>query len=168
MRQRVFVSALLLGGLFQLSAPSALAQTRADCLTCHSDSTLSKEGPGNKTISLFADESILNKSMHAKLECVACHVGFKPDDLPHKAQIEPVACQRCHTEIGQQYQKSTHGQLKAKHDNNAPTCQLCHGTHGVLGKRDPKSASFPTHIPTLCAQCHRLSLIHISEPTRLG
>jgi cytochrome b subunit of formate dehydrogenase/uncharacterized protein with PIN domain len=155
MRQRVFVFALLLGGLFQLSAPSVLAQTRADCLTCHSDSTLSKEGPGNKTISLFADESILNKSMHAKLECVACHVGFKPDDLPHKAQIEPVACQRCHAEIGQQYQKSTHGQLEAKHDNNAPTCTLCHGTHGVLGKRDPKSASFPTHVPTLCAQCHR-------------
>src|SRR5665647_261256 len=96
MRQRVVVFALFLGGLFQLSAPSALAQTRADCLTCHSDSTLTKEGPGKKTISLFTDEAILNKSTHAKLACVACHVGFKPDDLPHKATIEPVACLRCH------------------------------------------------------------------------
>ena len=34
-------------------------------------------------------------------------------------------------------------------------CNECHGTHGVLGKRDPASPTFPTNIPTLCARCHR-------------
>ena len=85
MRSRALFVAVFLGGLFQLGASSALAQTRADCLTCHSDSTLTKEGPGKKVISLFVNESILNKSTHAKLACVACHAGFNPDDLPHKA-----------------------------------------------------------------------------------
>src|SRR5450759_1786445 len=91
MNARVLVSVLVLGGLFQLGAPSALAQTRADCLACHSDSTLTKEGPGKKPVSLFVTEAVLNKSTHAKLACVACHTGFNPDDLPHKAKIEPVA-----------------------------------------------------------------------------
>ena len=96
MRQRILGVVFLLAGILSLRTQSALAQTREDCLTCHSDKDLTKEGPGKKTISLYADESILNKSTHAKLACVACHVGFNPDDLPHKAKIEPVSCQRCH------------------------------------------------------------------------
>jgi 5-methylcytosine-specific restriction endonuclease McrA len=48
-----------------------------------------------------------------------------------------------------------HGQLMVKNDLNAPTCKECHGTHGVLGKLDPKSATFPTNVPILCARCHR-------------
>lgn len=66
MSVRVLVVAVLFAGLSQLGAPSALAQTREDCLACHSDSTLTKEGAGKKPISLFADEAVLNRSTHAK------------------------------------------------------------------------------------------------------
>jgi hypothetical protein len=48
-----------------------------------------------------------------------------------------------------------HGQLMVKNDLNAPTCKECHGMHDVLGKLDPKSATFPTNVPILCARCHR-------------
>ncbi len=48
-----------------------------------------------------------------------------------------------------------HGQLLAKGDSNAPTCKDCHGTHGILGKREVESSTFPTNVPELCARCHR-------------
>src|SRR5450759_2754540 len=136
MRQRIFVFALLLGGLFQLSAPPALAQTSADCLTCHSDSTLSKEGPGKTTISLLTDEAVLNKSTHAKLACVACHAGFNPDDLPHKARIQPVACQRCHADAASKH--PFHRELAtaiSSHQEPSVSCTDCHGTHDIDSPR---------------------------------
>lgn len=50
---------------------------------------------------------------------------------------------------------STHGKLIAANDPNGPKCIDCHGTHGVLGKHDPQSSTFPLNIPALCAKCHR-------------
>jgi hypothetical protein len=69
--------------------------------------------------------------------------------------VKKVDCSTCHAEVGQQYQKSTHGQLVMNNDPNGPTCVECHGTHAVKGKVDPNSATFPTRIPDLCARCHR-------------
>ena len=161
MRQRVVVSALFLGGLFQLSAPSALAQTRADCLTCHSDSTLTKEGPGKKTISLFTDEAILNKSTHAKLACVACHVGFNPDDLPHKATIEPVACLRCHAAAVSKHPFHRElAQAISSHQQPSVACTDCHGTHEVDSPRTAGSKFSAGHLTASCGSCHEREAEH--------
>ena len=40
-------------------------------------------------------------------------------------------------------------------DPNAPTCKECHGTHGIEGKLQSSSPTFPTNVPKLCARCHR-------------
>ena len=64
-------------------------------------------------------------------------------------------CTACHEAIGQEYARSTHGQMHAKGDLNAPFCKDCHGTHHVLGKRNPESYTFSTNVPDLCAKCHR-------------
>jgi thiosulfate reductase cytochrome b subunit len=48
-----------------------------------------------------------------------------------------------------------HGQLADRGDANAPHCEDCHGTHTIRGRRDSKSPTFPTNVPTLCASCHR-------------
>ena len=71
------------------------AQTVDDCLACHSDSTLTMEKKG-KIISLFANYAPLKKSPHAKLVCIACHVGFDASNVPHKEKIDPVNCLNCH------------------------------------------------------------------------
>jgi cytochrome b subunit of formate dehydrogenase len=124
-----------------------------DCLRCHERRDIKASRDGR---SLYVDSLTLSGSMHVKQACSQCHTGVTPSRIrPCETLTQKVNCASCHAEIGTQYQKSTHGQLEAKHDNNAPTCKQCHGTHGVLGKRDPKSASFPTRVPTLCAQCHR-------------
>jgi len=124
-----------------------------DCLRCHERRDIKASRDGR---SLYVDSLTLSGSMHVKQACSQCHIGVTPSRMrPCETLTQKVNCASCHAEIGTQYQKSTHGQLEAKRDANAPTCKQCHGTHLVLGKRDPKSASFPTRVPTLCAQCHR-------------
>jgi len=124
-----------------------------DCLRCHARSDI-KASKGGRSLRVHADS--LAGSMHVKIACSQCHTGVTPShERPCETITQKVNCASCHAEVGTQYQLSTHGQLEAKNDPNGPSCKQCHGTHGVLGKLNPQSPIFPTHIPTLCARCHR-------------
>jgi uncharacterized protein with PIN domain len=125
----------------------------ADCMRCHSNEKLKASKDGR---SLFVRADEVAASRHVKTACSQCHSQVNASRVrPCETITQKVDCAACHAEIGQQYQRSTHGQLLAKNDANAPTCKECHGTHGVLGKANPQSATFATNIPTLCARCHR-------------
>ena len=123
-----------------------------DCLRCHAKEDLkSKDGR-----SMFVNVNELETSKHKSIACSQCHAEVNPAHLrPCDSIKNKVDCSSCHAEIGEQYRSSTHGQLFAKHDPNAPTCFECHGTHGILGRKDARSPIFPTNIPSLCAKCHR-------------
>ncbi len=124
-----------------------------DCMRCHEDPALKAKSDGR---SLYIRAADLTGSRHAKTSCSQCHSGVTASRLRSCETItQKVDCASCHAEIGQQYQKSMHGELIAKKDPNAPTCKECHSTHDVLGKADPNSATFPTNVPRLCARCHR-------------
>src|ERR1035437_3435523 len=79
------------------------AQTNDDCLTCHSDNkfTMTKNG---KEISIYVDSKILGGSAHKNLSCIACHVGFNPDEVPHKENIKPIDCKSCHKDAPLKHQ----------------------------------------------------------------
>lgn len=123
-----------------------------DCLGCHENENLkAKDGR-----SLFVKTDDLIPSAHNKTACSQCHIGVTPSKLRPCETIKlKVDCGSCHTDVMTEFKKSLHGQLLAKKDPNAPTCNLCHGTHGIRAKKDSKSVIFPTNIPKLCAQCHR-------------
>ena len=124
----------------------------ADCLRCHSNEHL-KASDGR---AMFVRLSEVAGSRHAKVACSQCHSEVNASRVrPCETITHQVDCASCHAEIGQLYQRSTHGQLLAKDDPNAPTCKECHGTHHVLGKHDPQSFTFATNVPTLCGRCHR-------------
>lgn len=124
----------------------------ADCMRCHQDRELkARDGRG-----LFVAAVDVAGSRHAKVACSQCHSEVNASKLrPCETITKDVDCSKCHEEMGQQYQRSKHGQLLAASDPNAPTCKECHGTHKVLGKRDPVSGTFPTNVPQLCGRCHR-------------
>ena len=124
-----------------------------DCLRCHerADIVSSKDGH-----SLAVNPEDLAFSRHSKTSCSQCHVGVNVSRRrPCETIVQKIDCSACHAEVGQQYQKSTHGQLALVKDLNGPTCKECHGTHAVKGKKDPNSVTFATNIPDLCARCHR-------------
>ncbi len=124
-----------------------------DCLRCHSRQNLVSSEDGR---SLYVAQEQLGSSRHVRTACSQCHAGVNVAKVrPCETITMPVDCASCHAEVAQQYAGSTHGQLIARQDPNAPKCTECHGTHAVLGKHQPQSATFATNVPRLCARCHR-------------
>lgn len=124
----------------------------ADCMRCHANENL--KARDGRSLAVHVEE--VASSRHAKVACSQCHSEVNASRVrPCETITTVVDCSKCHEQVGQDYQRSMHGQLFAKKDANAPVCKECHGTHRVLGKHDPQSVTFPTNIPTLCARCHR-------------
>ena len=137
-----------------LQVPPLRAQSRADCLTCHSDSSLVKEKDG-RSISLTVSEVILDKSPHRKLVCVACHTGFDPTTVPHKERITAVHCTTCHEDAGAMHM--FHPQLaRALQTHTEPdvSCKDCHGTHDVVSPKVAGSKFSSKKLPESCGECH--------------
>ncbi|MBI2427878.1 MAG: cytochrome b/b6 domain-containing protein [Ignavibacteriales bacterium] len=159
-------------GLVLLCVGSVTAQDKSECLACHEDQSLTAEKNG-KAHSLFLDDKKFSKSIHNDLQCVSCHEGFDPNNLPHKEKIEPVQCGTCHTAEQEQYAQCMHGERAAAGDPLAPRCYDCHGKHDILAVKDPNSQVRPINIPYVCGKCHqegapvqkarRLSQEHILE-----
>ena len=84
-----------------------MAQTNSDCLDCHNDPEFTMEKRG-KEISLNVNPERFTQSAHGELECIDCHVGFDPDEEPHKAVITPVNCAECHDDVAGDFQHSAH------------------------------------------------------------
>jgi len=124
----------------------------SDCMRCHADDHL-KAGDGR---SMLVRVSEVAGSRHVKVACSQCHSEVNASRVrPCETITHKVDCTACHEAIGQEYARSTHGQLHAQDNPNAPFCKDCHGTHHVLGKRNPESLTFATNVPDLCAKCHR-------------
>ena len=68
---------LLAGAAYAADAPKA-----EDCLACHADKDLKRGKPApGRSPSVFVDADALKASVHAGLECVACH---KTATAPHE------------------------------------------------------------------------------------
>ena len=107
------LGAVLLAGL--LAARGARAQENSDCLSCHSDATLTKKKAG-RTVSLFVDEKRLKGSVHADAPCVGCHSDLSGKELPHDEKHATPTCDACHGDIVEQYAQSLHGKAVKKGD----------------------------------------------------
>lgn len=141
--------------VFLLSSSNLVAQSKEDCLACHSDETLTMEKHG-KQISIAVKEAVLAKSTHKKLVCVACHTGFNPENIPHKEKIEPVNCLQCHKDAPPKH--SFHPQMMQANGKNGPpnlSCKGCHGTHNVESPQNPGAKFSHEKIPSACGQCHQ-------------
>jgi cytochrome b subunit of formate dehydrogenase len=124
----------------------------ADCLACHSDSTLTKEAQG-KQVSLFVDESKFQNSLHGVFTCVDCHSDVKTS--PHETTPAKVSCAQCHGDQQAAYERSFHAKAHKAGDGQAATCVDCHGSpHEIVASSDPKSRVHHTNIPNTCGGCH--------------
>lgn len=136
---------------FLLSVTPVFSQTNDECLACHSDNTLTMEKKG-KTVSLFVDGKHLLSSPHKKFSCTACHSGFDPNNIPHKENITPVQCQKCHTKDIPKH--AFHKTVVDEGADKSAMCKDCHGTHNV---RSPKIEGAKFSSSTLvndCGECH--------------
>jgi len=145
------------------------------CVQCHKDireyphAPLAANNRRDVTLQLnqscrYCHESMFNAtldSVHAKAlasgndeaavctDCHGAHNTQSPHDPPSRsAQM----CERCHSEIYNQYEESIHGSALIGDGNpDVPACIDCHGVHSVQG---PSTEPFRLHSPLICAKCH--------------
>ncbi len=138
-----------------LLAPLVKAQTtNEDCLSCHSDESLTTER-GGKEHSLFVNAALLKQSPHAKLSCVACHTGFDKDNIPHKENITPIKCLTCHNDAPRKHAFHPN-MVRATGTNGTPdiSCKTCHGRHDVVSSEVPGSKFSKGMQTQTCGKCH--------------
>ncbi|MFA6570536.1 MAG: hypothetical protein WCT77_04795 [Bacteroidota bacterium] len=123
------------------------------CKKCH-DNHLLKSSKTDKKLAFNSGE--IAGSVHVKIACSQCHIDINPDHTrPCDNITKKVDCSSCHTEVGDDYKQSFHGILLSRGDQNAPSCEDCHGSHNILKRMDERSTVFPLNIPKLCSRCHQ-------------
>lgn len=108
-----------------------------------------------RQVSIYVDESKLNHSAHKKLVCVACHVGFDPNNVPHKEKIEAVKCWTCHKDA--QTKHTFHPRMiRTNGEQGIPdlSCKECHGKHDIVSPKVPGSKFHSSNIVEACSKCH--------------
>ena len=133
-------------------------EERAGCMKCHAEGGGVKRFPDGQTISTFVDGTELEKSVHGRLACTACHVEFSSERHPDRAFRsksqylirESRGCRSCHTEEDLKL-KPVHEQLFAgEKAGDAIICTHCHGSHGIK----PASHLAPRSEDQRCMVCH--------------
>jgi len=139
--------------LWSSAACDAQKLKDSDCLTCHSDATLTEEVNGT-AVSIAVDPNQLKHSVHGGvLACVDCHTDVK--SLAHDKPPRKVSCAECHSDAQQSYAHSVHAQDGKPGKSAAATCVDCHGSaHAVLASDNAKSPVNRANIPATCGQCH--------------
>jgi len=124
----------------------------ADCLTCHSDPTLTEDVNGS-TVNISVDPEKFKHSVHGSMfKCVDCHTDVR--SLAHETTPQKVSCAQCHADEGQGYAHSIHARA-ASNGKIPASCQDCHGdVHQIVAGDDPKSPVNHSNIPSTCGRCH--------------
>src|SRR5512137_928196 len=143
------------------------AVAQAACVNCHPE-------PYNAYKASIHGQNVIVKKSSDGPVCTSCHGS------PHYVQARPSAgskvylfntvetCGKCHEEkfmsekygfsplVWERYLESFHGRkLKLGH-TGAPSCASCHGSHGILSAKDPKSSVNAANKKATCgnAKCH--------------
>ncbi len=114
------------------------------CRQCHNDLY-------QKTLDSIHARGLAAGDRNAAI-CTDCHTAHyvTPPDQP-RSRI-PQTCQKCHSQIYNQYKDSVHGAALLDESNpDVPTCIDCHGVHNI---GDPMTNQFRLYSPQLCAKCH--------------
>jgi cytochrome b subunit of formate dehydrogenase len=67
----------------------------------------------------------------------------------------PRTCGKCHTGIEKEFWEGIHGQLVERGETDSPVCTSCHGEHGIISPRDPRSPVSSVRLAeATCSPCH--------------
>ncbi|MFA6570239.1 MAG: hypothetical protein WCT77_03295 [Bacteroidota bacterium] len=143
-------------GFVLLLCTNGIAQDiNETCLGCHSDPEIAMEKNG-KQYSLFVKKFVLAKSPHAKKKCTDCHVGFDPENVPHKENITPVNCKKCHGDVSDKHTFHPAMPRATGMDGAANVnCKGCHGKHNIISPKKSESKFYFSKIIDACGSCHK-------------
>ncbi len=119
------------------------------CLACHGVEGM--KSPSGQSV--YVDAAKFSKGVHGSFTCTTCHSDIS--GYPHPQKVQKVDCALCHPAQVKEFEESIHGQARRSGDQEAPTCQSCHGViHYVVPVTDPSSPVYKKNLPDTCAACH--------------
>jgi cytochrome b subunit of formate dehydrogenase len=154
------------------------------CLNCHDGKQGKLEVPARdgETRELYTiDPGKFAKSVHADLECIACHLEINDGATPHKKTIgaKRPDCVQCHVKLGEAainektagerrrfravaesietYRSSYHARASQDDPSRAnASCNDCHNVHAfnVPPRGSPARNEWHLGISDLCGTCH--------------
>ena len=177
---------LISAGGVSLAAPTPVARLdSATCLTCHEAGKHKIEVTGaddEKRVLAPVNKGKMGKSVHAGLECVACHTDIVDAKEKHAkaANVAKPDCATCHEKLWAEakknnqtaqkarlgvvveniaaYKNSFHARPDADHpEQPKANCGDCHATHdfAVPKKGTPERDQWRLTIPATCGEkCH--------------
>ncbi len=146
----------------------------ATCRACHTNMDLVTRHDilRDKPITLYASSvhgQASRLDMNISASCNDCHSALDPDGerTAHRilspADPEstiyhfniPDTCGQCHESVTEDYWEGIHGQLVKRGSVNSPVCTGCHGEHGILSHKDPRSPVSAARVAeATCSPCH--------------
>ncbi len=149
------VVALLLTG----NATKTYALDENNCLSCHGNPDLTKNGENGNEIALYVSEELVNTAAHRFIDCTTCHTTE-----PHKVATPLTKlslaekCGSCHQYQGKLHLESIHGQQLALGNLDVATCVDCHSPegnpHSIIRVLEYNAPAYKKNISQTCAQCH--------------
>ncbi|MDO8473320.1 MAG: cytochrome c3 family protein [Dehalococcoidia bacterium] len=132
---------------------------QANCLSCHSNPSLTKTFDNGTAISLYVNVAERSLSAHRYLDCTTCHSGTPHDVKTPLSKLSLAQkCGSCHQYEYKQHLTSIHGQQLASGNPDVATCTDCHSTdsnpHDVVRVLEPGASTYPKNIAQTCAKCH--------------
>jgi formate dehydrogenase gamma subunit len=154
------------------------------CITCHGTNSVTKAvaGPQFCATCHATEVQEYRKSVHGRAHdhgngdvptCQSCHgsahgalAATDPHSPVSKGRL-PETCGSCHSDAKlaakymfaevrpvQAYRQSVHGRAVEGGNQNAATCNDCHGTHDILPASDPHSKIWRQNVASTCGRCH--------------
>ena len=142
-------------GILLFFISNGFAQSNDECLMCHDDDTFTAK-IGGKEVSLYVNGARFDKSVHSKLNCIFCHKGYDPNEIPHTKTASKVNCLNCHEKAKQKH--LFHPQILNSNGIGGPAdvnCKNCHGTHYIISPTAPGSKFYKANIVDACGSCHK-------------
>lgn len=140
------------------------------CGVCHADLDLIErhqirtDHPPGLYESSIHGRAVSSGSMVAA-SCNDCHSG---EGTAHKIYSQghpnssinhfniPDTCSQCHEQATKDYWAGIHGELIKRGDANSPVCTNCHGEHGIISPKDPRSPVSRARLAeATCTPCHQ-------------
>ena len=166
------------------AAPVVQKLDNATCQSCHDGEKGKLEVPaadGAKRALHEVKQAKFAKSVHARMDCVACHLEITDSVTPHEKSttVKKADCAQCHQDLWEEakklgktaekprlgivvenieaYKKSFH----AKQNKDEPTklnatCSNCHNVHDfdVPPRGTQERKEWHLTVPDICGKCH--------------
>jgi cytochrome b subunit of formate dehydrogenase len=139
------------------------------CGKCHTDLDLIERHRirSDHPIDIYESSihgSAVKNGILAAASCNDCH---STEGTAHKVYSQgnpnssinhfniPDTCGKCHEQETKDFWAGIHGELVKKGDSNSPVCTNCHGEHGIISPKDPRSPVSPARLAeATCTLCH--------------